>query len=729
MMMATNGTTQQNIQMQQKSSSPSSSSKLSTNGGSPSKKTNGVNGHNNHHHNGNDDVVVVQQPDLIMMTPLKKELDHTILRVERIVDGKQLDQQQQNIRHVAGGQHQGIIINKQIAQQQDHQHHNRTKFDLRLAFKVFLVNAITNVHQQESRELRFWFHHHDDDDDDHHHHNSSSLNGGGNNDQNLLQCAQSFFRALVNPQDFPKNYVGFIMKLMKTMQQPLYRPLLQIELEVKQIDEPFVRPSSSSTSSSQRSSMDLSLNSNNNHHHHHYQLLTEEKVREMIESAYPNPLSLPDIAATTCSNQEDVERLVNELCTKGVARLTDLGQIIRVTSDEQQVKRVSQMPKVIRSQQPTVAIITAQFCEKLAVDSMIDNKDTYVRYKGEGESNVYTLGNIGQHRVVATKLPAVGNSRSAMIAAGNTTTRLLGTFQHVEYVFLVGIGGGVPHYTDYHQHVRLGDIVVSASPRKNSSYSPINQKTSNSDIGGDDDGHNGHGNNRPQQLPTRSDFIYVHCEKLRSSPDEPMNASNSTWKELQTVDSFNYRFWCPLSLELQDIARHIYLEAQNDIVGGGQPSWERYIEEARHRLQESDDLEFVRPAENTDKLYMSIGTNDVIEMAHPEPDHHHEDTGEDDPRKRGMPKIHFGAVGSGRLAVGNEQLRQDIALKFGIKAFDIEFDTVIESIFGNRKDRYIIIRGIADYKDGSRKKEWQPYAALSAAAYMKAILCRLEPMN
>lgn len=85
------------------------------------------------------------------------------------------------------------------------------------------------------------------------------------------------------------------------------------------------------------------------------------------------------------------------------------------------------MPKVIRSQQPTVAIITAQFCEKLAVDSMIDNKDTYVRYKGEGDSNqVYTLGNIGQHRVVATKLPAVGNSRSAMIAAGNTTTRLLG---------------------------------------------------------------------------------------------------------------------------------------------------------------------------------------------------------------------------------------------------------------------------------------------------------------
>lgn len=28
-------------------------------------------------------------------------------------------------------------------------------------------------------------------------------------------------------------------------------------------------------------------------------------------------------------------------------------------------------------------------------------------------------------------------------------------------MFLVGVGGGVPHYTDYARHVRLGDVVVS----------------------------------------------------------------------------------------------------------------------------------------------------------------------------------------------------------------------------------------------------------------------------
>lgn len=48
-----------------------------------------------------------------------------------------------------------------------------------------------------------------------------------------------------------------------------------------------------------------------------------------------------------------------------------------------------------------------------------------------GESNVYTLGTIGAHRVVTTKLPSVGRTREAMTAAGNTTTRLLGIFQKV----------------------------------------------------------------------------------------------------------------------------------------------------------------------------------------------------------------------------------------------------------------------------------------------------------
>ena len=82
-----------------------------------------------------------------------------------------------------------------------------------------------------------------------------------------------------------------------------------------------------------------------------------------------------------------------------------------------------------------------------------------------GEANVYTLGDLGCHRVVTTKLPmttSTGDARdAALIATGSTTTRLLGTFQGVEHVFVVGVGGAVPHYTDFDRHVRLGDVVIS----------------------------------------------------------------------------------------------------------------------------------------------------------------------------------------------------------------------------------------------------------------------------
>lgn len=79
------------------------------------------------------------------------------------------------------------------------------------------------------------------------------------------------------------------------------------------------------------------------------------------------------------------------------------------------------------------------------------------------------MGNIGAHRIVSTKLPCVGSTREAMTAAGNTTTRLLGTFQKVDYVFIVGVAGGIPHFTDYKKHVRLGDVVISHSNKNKSS--------------------------------------------------------------------------------------------------------------------------------------------------------------------------------------------------------------------------------------------------------------------
>lgn len=46
---------------------------------------------------------------------------------------------------------------------------------------------------------------------------------------------------------------------------------------------------------------------------------------------------------------------------------------------------VKQMPTIAANQQPTIAIITAMYHEKVAVDAMMENKTTYVRYKTEGK--------------------------------------------------------------------------------------------------------------------------------------------------------------------------------------------------------------------------------------------------------------------------------------------------------------------------------------------------------
>lgn len=565
------------------------------------------------------------------MTPTKKGRGHTTIRMERV---RQTEMDSSSVMHIAGGDHKGIIINKEAAPANG----EVLPSDLSLEFKVFLTNATNNLHTQESRQLRFWF--------------RPEIS-----EAEQMHSVQDFFKDLVSPSEFPRDYVGFIKKIMKLMQLS-YTQIRMIEVEMTQLNEATEPPN-------RPMSMDDSMVESRIQ-------LTQEKVLEMIESAYPNPLHAADIAKAYNSSVEEVHVHLRELEAKGLIKSMEHGTYTRVTQNDQEVKLVRQMPAVNRSQQPTIAIITAQYCEKLAVDAMIDNKDTYVRYKTEGESNVYTLGNIGNHRVVSTKLPAVGHSRGAIIAAGNTTTRLLGTFQKVEYVFLIGTGGGVPHYTDHSKHIRLGDVVVSSPP-------------------------NIEGRN----------YIYLYCEKTKNSPEG--NGGSP--------EKFNIKTWCPPNLELQAISQQLW---ERGLVNPQIRPWERYIEAGLGYLRDQKS-DFSRPQGDPDKLFMSIGGKDVIEVNHPQTPE-----GAYDPRHPGMPRIHFGAIGSGRMLMRDDASRLAFANQHGLLAFDPEFDAVIESVFGNRKDNYVFIRGVSDYKDGTKKKEWQPNAALAAAAFMKAVICAME---
>ena len=52
---------------------------------------------------------------------------------------------------------------------------------------------------------------------------------------------------------------------------------------------------------------------------------------------------------------------------------------------------VQQQPKVSAMDQPTIAIITVNYYEKLAVDAMMTNKVTFVRHKPEGKPILLVL--------------------------------------------------------------------------------------------------------------------------------------------------------------------------------------------------------------------------------------------------------------------------------------------------------------------------------------------------
>ena len=87
----------------------------------------------------------------------------------------------------------------------------------------------------------------------------------------------------------------------------------------------------------------------------------------------------------TGSTEAQIRVLISELqLDKKIKALEhNLNSFTRVQAD-QEVTVVKQMPKVEAAKQPTIAIITSQYFEKMAVDAMMSNRQTFVRYATVG---------------------------------------------------------------------------------------------------------------------------------------------------------------------------------------------------------------------------------------------------------------------------------------------------------------------------------------------------------
>ena len=277
------------------------------------------------------------------------------------------------------------------------------------------------------------------------------------------------------------------------------------------------------------------------------------------------------------------------------------------------------------------------------------------------DNNVYTFGRIGRHNVV---IAGLAKGMIGTTAASNAATNLVRSFGNIRFGLMVGVGGGVPDTTE---DIRLGDIVVST---------PINQTGKTVLL---EDAANELGGVVQYDFGTNIQHKgFVRKGFLR---DPPVVLQKAVAKMIATAERKGYQF----------------------------TTYHREMLACNKRMKPKYD----RPG--TDILYKA--------------DYEHEGGKGDcsacdasriikrDRREESM--VHYGLIGSGNQVVRNAMDRDNWYKKEGILCFEMEAGGLMNNF------ECMVIRGICDYCDTHKNKNWEPYAAAMAAAYAKELLLNI----
>jgi ankyrin repeat protein/nucleoside phosphorylase len=84
--------------------------------------------------------------------------------------------------------------------------------------------------------------------------------------------------------------------------------------------------------------------------------------------------------------------------------------------------------------------------------------------------------------------------------------------------------------------------------------------------------------------------------------------------------------------------------------------------------------------------------------------------------------VHYGTIASGNQVIRNAAERDKVSLELGgVLCFEMEAAGLMNNF------PCLVVRGICDYADSHKNKQWQPYAAGTAAAYAKELLSAIPP--
>ena len=325
--------------------------------------------------------------------------------------------------------------------------------------------------------------------------------------------------------------------------------------------------------------------------------------------------------------------------------------------------------------------------EQTAATAMLDQRHADLP-KPPNDHNTYTLGSIGNHKVVVACLPKgkYGTNSAATIA-----TRMVGTFPSIKVGLMVGIGGGIP------PKVRLGDVVVSAPADQ---YPGVVQW----DFGkAEKDGNfkrTGALNNPPSALLTALTKLETEHELNGSKIHYYLDDLEKKWPNLVP----KYTRSASLKDPLFAADNSHYNQNRSQVIFT--MLWDTILAILGYLLGW---WAFAPMEPRAEQVRSTTTVSTVVDG---------------DQRKPGKMRVHYGLIASGNQVIKDARLRDSLNESLGGNVLCVEMEAA-----GLIDFPCIVIRGICDYADSHKNKDWQEYAAAVAAAYAKELLEYVQPSD
>lgn len=315
----------------------------------------------------------------------------------------------------------------------------------------------------------------------------------------------------------------------------------------------------------------------------------------------------------------------------------------------------------------TVGWICAIRTEFTAARQFLDEIHELPSRTSSNDNNAYTVGRIGKHNVVIALLPIGGYG---VVPAAAVARDMLHSFPNIKIGLMVGIGGGAP--SDKHD-IRLGDVVVSCPV---GGRGGIWQYDFGKDVQDQEFQQSGHLNQPPSLLLTSVNVTSSYIESGEIDIKEAV-------EEILTKRSKMRKKFGRPSTDRRFVATFLHSDPEktcNEICVG--PN------------DEAIDIDY------SDRLYPRKSRTEDREDI----------------------EVFYGLIASGNTLMKNAE-RRDSYAKEGVLCFEMEAAGLLNHF------PCLVVRGICDYSDTHKNKEWQGYAAMTAAAFATNLLNHITPRD